>query len=150
MPDKEWPYPIQAIDNLKADYSPDHFRFAIGECRKVVAQLIAEDNSTSQQIARVKILRYLDLQLSRATRWIDEEADLLAIVLRSQIDLGLGASAGEQSCRVSRPWAGFNCRSWADTRRHFETTKDNSVPLHPFCPTLLSVAKAKGKSSSGS
>jgi hypothetical protein len=29
----------------------------------------------------------LDLQLSRAARWIDEEADLLAVVLRSQIDL---------------------------------------------------------------
>jgi hypothetical protein len=84
---EERPYHIQAIYDLKADYSPDHFRFAIGECRKVIAQLVAEDNSSDQQIARVKILRYLDLQLSRAVRWIDEEADLLAVVLRSQIDL---------------------------------------------------------------
>jgi hypothetical protein len=72
---------------LKADYSADHFRSPIGECRKVIAQLVAEDNSSDQQIARVKILGYLDLQLSRAVRWTDEEADLLAIELRSQIDL---------------------------------------------------------------
>jgi hypothetical protein len=83
----ERPYHIQAIYDLRADYSPEHFRFAIGECRRVISRLIAEDNSSDQQIARVKILRYLDLQLSRAVRWIDAEADLLAVVLRSQIDL---------------------------------------------------------------
>jgi hypothetical protein len=83
----ERPYHIQAIYDLRADYRPEHFRFAIGECRKVISRLIAEDNTSDQQIARVKILRYLDLQLSRAVRWIDEEADLLAVVLRSQIDL---------------------------------------------------------------
>src|SRR6266550_4524278 len=68
-------------------YSPQHFRFAIGECRKVIAQLIAKDNSSDQQIARVHILRYLDLQLSRAIRWVEDEADLIAVVLRSQIEL---------------------------------------------------------------
>jgi hypothetical protein len=88
---EERPYHIQAIYDLKADYSPDHFRFAIGECRKVIAQLIAEDNSSDQQVARVHILRYLDLQLSRAVRWIDDEADLMAVVLRSQIELRLWA-----------------------------------------------------------
>jgi hypothetical protein len=49
--------------------------------------VIAEDGSSAQQITRVKILRYLDLQLSRALRWIDNEADLLAVVVRSQIEL---------------------------------------------------------------
>lgn len=87
MSDEALPYHIQAINDLKENYSPEHFRFAIEECRKVIGQLIAEDNSSAQQVARVKILRYLDLQLSRATRWVDEESDLLAIVLRSQIDL---------------------------------------------------------------
>ena len=86
MAEEKRPYHIQAIYDLKADYSPDHFRFAIGECRKVIAQLVAEDNSSDQQISRVHILRYLDLQLSRAVRWIEDEADLMAIVLRSQIE----------------------------------------------------------------
>src|ERR1017187_2836963 len=87
MAEEERPYHIQAIYALKADYSPEHFRFAIGECRKVIAQLIAEDNSSDQQVARVHILRYLDLQLSRAVRWAGDEADLMAVVLRSQIEL---------------------------------------------------------------
>jgi hypothetical protein len=77
---KERPYHIQAIYDLQTDYSTAHFRFAVGECRKVVAQLIAEDHSSDQQIARVNILRYLDLQLSRAMAWADGETDLLAVV----------------------------------------------------------------------
>ena len=84
---EERPYHIQTIYDLQADYSPEHFRFAIGECRKVIAQVIAEDNSSDQQIARVHILRYLDLQLSRAIRWAEDEADLMAVVLRSEIEL---------------------------------------------------------------
>jgi hypothetical protein len=87
MAEEERPYHIQAIYDLKADYSPQHFRFATGECRKVIARLIAEDNSSDQQVARVHILRYLDLQLSRAIRWAEDEADLMAVVLRSQIEL---------------------------------------------------------------
>ncbi|MDP8980239.1 MAG: hypothetical protein M3O35_06580 [Acidobacteriota bacterium] len=84
---KERPYHIQAIYDLQADYSTAHFRFAVGECRKVVAQLIADDHSSDQQIARVNILRYLDLQLSRAMAWADGETDLLAMVLRSEVEL---------------------------------------------------------------
>jgi hypothetical protein len=91
MPEEERPYHIQAIYDLKADYSPDHFRFAIGECRRVIAQLVAENNSSEQQVARVHILRYLDLQLSRAIGWVEDEADLMAVVLRSQIELRLWA-----------------------------------------------------------
>jgi hypothetical protein len=88
MPEaEERPYHIQAFYDLQADYSPDHFRYAVGECRKVVAQLIADDDRSDQQIARVNILRYLDLQLSRAMAWADGEADLLAMVLRSEIEL---------------------------------------------------------------
>jgi hypothetical protein len=83
----ERPYHIQAVYDLQADYSPDHFRYAAGECRKVVAQLIADDDRSDQQIARVNILRYLDLQLSRAMAWADGEADLLAMILRSEIGL---------------------------------------------------------------
>ena len=74
MTKEERPYHIQAIYDLKEAYDPDHFRYAIGECRKVIAQVMAEDNSSGQQIARVRILRYLDLQLSRAIRWDEAEA----------------------------------------------------------------------------
>jgi hypothetical protein len=81
MAEEERPYHIQAIYDLKADYSSEHFRLAMGECRKVIAELIADDNSSDQQIARVHILRYLDLQLSRAVRWAEDEADLMAVVL---------------------------------------------------------------------
>jgi hypothetical protein len=84
---QEKPYHIAAIDDLQADYSPDHLRFALGECRKVIGLTIAEDNRSPQQVARVRILRYLDLQLSRAIAWAAREADLMAIVLRSQIEL---------------------------------------------------------------
>jgi hypothetical protein len=84
---RERPYHIQAIYDLKEDYSAEHFRFAIGECRKVIARLVSDDNSSDQQIVRVRILRYLDRQLARALSWIDDEADLIAIVLRSLIEL---------------------------------------------------------------
>ncbi len=53
--------------------------------------MVRDDNSSDQQIARVHILRYLDLQLSRAVRWVGDEADLMAVVLRSQIELRLWA-----------------------------------------------------------
>jgi len=86
-PEQQRPYHIQAVYDLQADYSTANFRAAIGECRKVIAQLVADDNSSDQQIARVNILRYLDLQLSRATAWADGETDLMAIVLRSEIEL---------------------------------------------------------------
>jgi hypothetical protein len=92
MVEKERPYHIQAIYDLKNNYSPDQFRFAIGECRKVIAQCVAEDNESGQQVARVRILRYLDLQLSRAVRWAEDEADLMAVVLRSQIELRIWAA----------------------------------------------------------
>jgi hypothetical protein len=83
----ERPYHIQAVYDLKANYSPEHFRYAIGMCREVIEQVVADDNRSDQQIARVHILRYLDLLLSRAVAWVDDEADLLAIVLRSEIEL---------------------------------------------------------------
>ena len=57
MPEaEEHPYHIQAVYDLQADYSPAHFRRAVGEYRKVVAQLVADDDRSDQQIARVNIL----------------------------------------------------------------------------------------------
>lgn len=85
--ESEHPYHIQAIYDLKANYSPEHFRYSVGVCSDVIKQVSADDYRSDQQIARVHILRYLDLLLSRAVTWIDAEADLLAIILRSEIEL---------------------------------------------------------------
>jgi hypothetical protein len=99
MGDKEEPYQITAINDLVANYSSDHFRYAINQCRDVIANVIAEDNRSDQQVARVRILRCLDLQLSRAIRWVEEEADLMALVVRSQIELRFWAEFVSQDRR---------------------------------------------------
>src|SRR5579872_4388899 len=87
MGEERLPYPAIAIADLANNYSPGHFRFAIKQCRDVLGRLTAEDNSSDQQIARVRILRHLDVQLERAARWIDQDADVMAWVLRSLIEL---------------------------------------------------------------
>jgi len=52
------------IPSLKSDVRPsaEHFRFAIGHCRDVIAKVTAEDNRSDQQRARYHILCYLVLQ----------------------------------------------------------------------------------------
>jgi hypothetical protein len=85
--ENDLPYPVIAVSDLANNYSAEHFRFAVGNCRDVIAKLIAEDNSSDQQIARVRILKYLDIQLSRAVRWVEEDSDLMAGVMRSLIEL---------------------------------------------------------------
>src|SRR6266849_57247 len=85
--EKKYPYPVLAVTDLANNYSAEHFRFAVGHCRDVIAKVIAEDNRSDQQIARVRILKYLDIQLCRAVRWIEEDADLMAGVMRSLIEL---------------------------------------------------------------
>jgi hypothetical protein len=80
------------IVDLANNYSAEYFRYAVGECRKVIAQVVAEDNSSDQQIARVRILRHLDRQLGRAVQWAEAEADLMALVVRGQIELRFWAS----------------------------------------------------------
>src|SRR6185437_82493 len=85
--EQEVPYQVIAISELAKNYSSDHFRIAIGEVRDVVAKVSAEDNRSDQQKARYRILRYLDTQLVRAVKWIDDEADLLAWVMRNLIEL---------------------------------------------------------------
>jgi hypothetical protein len=85
--ENKYPYPVIAVTDLANNYSPEHFRFAVGHCRDVIAKVIAEDDSSDQQIARVRILKYLDIQLSRAVLWAEEDADLMAGVMRSLIEL---------------------------------------------------------------
>ena len=85
--ENDFPYPVLAFTGLANNFSPEHFRFAVGQCRDVIAKIITEDNRSDLQIARVRILKYLDIQLSRAARWIEEDADLVAGVMRSLIEL---------------------------------------------------------------
>ena len=84
---EDGPFHIQEIQDLQADYTAEKFVASVKLCREAIAKVIAADDSSDQQIARVHMLRYLDRQLSRAVRWALEENDLMAVVLRSQIDL---------------------------------------------------------------
>lgn len=89
---EEFPYPVLAVVDLANNFSRENFESAVTQCRNVISRVIAEDNRSEQQIARVRILRYVDLQLSRAVRWMDQEADLMALILRSFIELRFWAA----------------------------------------------------------
>lgn len=108
--------PVQAVIDLATNFSAEHFVFAIGELKKVIAHVVAEDNSSDQQIARVRILRYLDLQLGRAARWINDDADLMALVLRSLIDL--------------RFWAKYVSTGPVEATRFLSEADTDSVELY--------------------
>src|SRR5438552_18754997 len=97
------PYRIAAIKNLIAHYSADHFRFAIKQCRDVVGRVIADDDQSDQQRARVHILRYLHLLLSRAANWVELEADLMACSSEVRTNYAIGRSLfrGEKQWRLS-------------------------------------------------
>jgi hypothetical protein len=95
--EQQYPYQVIAITDLANNYSHEHFRFAIGHCRDVITKGSAEDNRSDQQRARYRILRYLDLQLARATNWVDQEADLMAWVMRNLIELQFWAKFVSQS-----------------------------------------------------
>ena len=110
------PYHIEAIEGLKANYSSARFRTEIDECRNVIANVIAEDNRSDQQVSRVHILRYLDILLARAIEWSDKPADLMAIVLRSQIDL--------------RAWADFVSTGPDEARKFLHEVNIDLRELH--------------------
>jgi hypothetical protein len=115
--DEDLPYPVLAVTDLANNYSSEHFRFAVRQCRDVIAKIIAEDNSSDQQVARVRILKYLDLQLSRAVRWIEDESDLMASVMRSLIELKFWAHfISESSENATR----FLHEASVDARELFE------------------------------
>ena len=75
MADKELeiPYHVMAISELAKDYSAAAFQVEIGQCREVIAKLVAEENRSDQQRARYRILRYLDLQLARSVGWVERK-----------------------------------------------------------------------------
>jgi hypothetical protein len=97
QPEPDYPYQVMAVSDLANNYSAEHFRFAIAHCRDVIAKVTAEDNRSDQQRARYRILRYLDLQLVRAVRWVEEEADLMAWVMRNLIELKFWAKFVSES-----------------------------------------------------
>jgi hypothetical protein len=84
---EEIPPAIRAIADLTSNFSREHFEHAVAQCRIALSNFIEDDDSSEQQISRVRILRHIDFQLCRAVRWIDQEADLMALVLRSFIEL---------------------------------------------------------------
>ena len=81
------PYPLVAVEELEQDYNPESLRYAITQCRNVIARVIADDDHSNQHIARVRILRYLDFQLSRGAKWADDDTDLMAFVMRNVLEL---------------------------------------------------------------
>jgi hypothetical protein len=124
MPDEnEFPYPVHAVTNLASNYSSEHFAFAVERCREVIAKVIAEDNSSPQQIARVRILNYLDLQLARSLRWIGDDADLIAGVLRGLIEL--------------RFWARFISKSSEQATQFLNEASIDARELYQRLETLV-------------
>jgi hypothetical protein len=114
-PEEERPYPIAVVNDLIEHYSTEHLRDAIKQCRIVIAQVVADDDRSDQQVARVKILRYLDLQLTRAVRWADDDADLMANTMRSLIEL--------------LSWADFVSQSTDNATRFLRETDIDSKEL---------------------
>jgi len=106
MAGQEISYQVQALIDLESNYSTDHLHYAIGECRKVIAEVVADDNRSYQQIARVRILRHLDRQLARVVQWAEAEADLMALVVRNQIEL--------------RAWAEYVSKGQAEAKAFLE------------------------------
>jgi hypothetical protein len=116
--EQELRYQVQAVVDLAQNFNREHFEYAITQCRNVIAQVIAEDNSSEQQIARVRILRYLDWQLARAVRWLnqDQEADLMALALRNLIEL--------------RFWAQFVSKGNAEALHFLEEANTDSKDIY--------------------
>lgn len=135
-PEQEYPYHVMAVTDLANNYSAEHFRFAIGHCRDVIAKLIAEDNRSDQQKARYRILRYLDLQLGRAVRWVEEEADLMAGVMRSLIELKFWAKFVSESPEMATQ---FLNEADIDTKELFERL-EKLMPAESDRPQLPPVA----------
>jgi hypothetical protein len=134
----EVPYPVTAVTDFANNYSAEHFRFAVGHCREVIAKVIAEDNRSDQQIARVRILRHLDIQLGRAVRWIEEDADLMAGVMRNLIELKFWAHfVSDSPARATQ----FISEAEIDARELF----DKMEKLVPAATYQLGTMFAKGK-----
>ncbi len=142
---KKYPYPVIAVTDLANNYSADHFRFAIGHCRDVIAKVVAEDNTSDQQISRVRILRYLDLQLARAVLWIEDEADLMAGVMRSLMELKFWANFVSE---IPEKATQFLRESEIDGREMFEHLK-KLVPDDTYEPLELPKGKRVAVEPSG-
>lgn len=59
--------PSEACKCLALNYSTEHFRYAISEVRKAIAHLIEQRQKTNQQIACVRVLKYMDVKLRHAS-----------------------------------------------------------------------------------
>jgi len=140
-------YPVQAVVDLTNDFSDEHFKFAIAQIRRNVARVLAEDNSSDQQIARVKILRYLDFQLTCADRWSTESADLMALILRRLIELRFyGKYVSESQTAAGR----FLAEADTDSAEMYKLMKQafpNEMPHHdlPEVQKRIKTAPSEGE-----
>ena len=132
--ENEFPCQVRAVTDLANNCSPEHFRFAVGHCRDVIAKVIAEDNRSDQQIARVRILKLVDLQLSRAVRWVEDDADLMAGVLRSLIELKFWAkfvSESEEKATQFINESNIDLREVSERLRRLMPDDDETMPPLP-------------------
>jgi len=137
---KQFPYQVIAVTDLANNFTPDHFRFGVGQCRDVITRILTEDNRTDsdQQIVRLRMLKYLDVQLSRAVRWIDEGADLMASVTRSLIELRFWAQFVSESPEKA---AQFLHETSIDARELYERIEK----LAPCDPAQFEMPEVEGK-----
>ena len=136
MADRELaiPYHVRAISELAKDYSATAFQVKIGECREVIAKVVAEDKRSFQQCARYRILRYLDLQLARSLSWVDKEADLMAWVMRNLIELKFWAkfvSESEEKATQFINESNIDLREVSERLKRLMPEDDESMPPLP-------------------
>ena len=79
---------LMIASDLASEFDIAKFQAALGEWRVVISEVFRQPRpDTHRQIAKEKILRYLDLQFERAASWTAPEADLLALIVRRLIEL---------------------------------------------------------------
>jgi hypothetical protein len=137
------PYPVVAVVDLATNFSREHFEFAVIQCRNAIALVVADNNRSEQQIARGRLLRYVDLQLSRAVRWIDQESDLMALILRSLIELRFWAefiSQGNDKAKHFLEEANTDSKDIYD--RLVKAFPDETTP-YDFPPTVKRISPVR-------
>lgn len=136
---EEFPYPVQAVIDLANNFSREHFEYAITQCRNVISRVIAEDNTSEQQIARVRVLKYVDLQLSRASRWINQESNLMALVLRSLIETRFWADFISQGNDKAKHFLDESNADSKEIYEHLLKTFPGETEFYNFQPAVKRV-----------
>jgi hypothetical protein len=102
-------YSKMAAD-LASEFDIASFHIALGEWRMAINEVFRQPRpDTHRQIAKEKILQYLDIQLERASKCAAPEADLLAMIVRRLIELRFWTEyvADEEKARAFVYEAGY-------------------------------------------